>query len=163
MTDRILNLVTLLTSASAAERLHAAEQLARMETEARGAAVALVEACATDDDQLRDWIAAALEALGPPDAADVPKLAALVGSSSLDAAYWAVTLLGRLDAEAAPAVPKLIEALASHPEMPVRQRAAWALGKIGPAAGAARDALTLAAESPDPRLANLVREALGRL
>jgi HEAT repeat protein len=108
-------------------------------------------------------VVAALEGLGPPAARDVEKLAALVDSSSLDAAYWAVTLLGRLEDQAAPAVPKLASALASHPEMPVRERAAWALGKIGPEAAAARDTLSKAAQGTEVRLATLARDALAQL
>jgi HEAT repeat protein len=131
--------------------------------EARAAAVPLVEACETEDDQLREWVAAALEELGPPDVADVANLAALVERSPLDVAYWAATLLGRLEDQAAAAVPNLAWALANHPEMAVRQRAAWALGKIGPAANRARDALTEAAENSNRRLASLARDAMDRL
>ena len=163
MSNPVSNLVALLASAAPADRLDAAEKLARLEADARPAAVALVAACETDDEQLRDWVVTALEGLGPPDAGDVPKLAALIDSSSLDAAYWAVTLLGRLENQAAPAVPKLATALANHPELPVRERAAWALGKIGPQAAAARDALTNAAQAPEVRLATLARDALARL
>ena len=68
--------------------------------------------------------------------------------------------LGRLEARAATAVPALSTALAHHAELAVRQRAAWALGKVGPAAASARDALTQAAASPDPPLASLAHEAL---
>jgi HEAT repeats len=163
MTDQVRKLVALLESGSLAERRDAAEKLAQLESDARGAAVPLVATCHTDDEQLLEWATAALEGLGAPEESDVEKLAALVERPSLDVAYWAATLLGRLEAGAAPAVPNLAEALGTHPEMAVRQRAAWALGKIGPAAAAARDALAQAAESPDRRLARLASEALGRL
>ena len=69
-----------------------------------------------------------------PRPADASALAALVNKPSLDVAYWAATLLGRLESQAAPAVPQLAEALDRHTESTVRERAAWALGKIGPAA-----------------------------
>jgi hypothetical protein len=41
----------------------------------------------------------------------------------------------------------------------VAQRAAWALGKLGPAAAASRAALGVAAQAADPRLARLAAEA----
>jgi HEAT repeat protein len=163
MSESVSHLIALLASAAPADRIDAAEKLARLETAAQPAAVALVRACALEDDQLRDWVVAALEALGPPDEGDVANLAAMVDSSSLDSAYWAVTLLGRLQDKAAPAVPQLAGALANHAEMPVRERAAWALGRIGPSAAQARDALTTAAQGPDARLAKLAGDALARL
>jgi hypothetical protein len=42
----------------------------------------------------------------------------------------------------------------------VAERAAWALGKVGPAAAPAREALARAAASAHPRLARLAGEAL---
>ena len=163
MTANLHALLTALESGSLAVRRDAAEKLAQLESDACGAAVPLVVTCETDDEPLREWATAALESLGPPEESDVAKLAALVGRPSLDVAYWAATLLGRLESKAAPAAPNLVQALITHPEMAVRQRAAWALGKIGPAAGAARDALAQAAQSPDRRLARLAREAIGHL
>lgn len=163
MTVDVRNLAALLETGSPAERLDAAEKLAQLESDARDAAVPLVEACQTEDDQLRDWVVAALEALGPPAAGEVAKLASLVEHESLDTAYWACTLLGRLELQAAPAVPALAKTLGNHADLVVRQRAAWALGKIGPAAGAARGDLQQAADAADSRLARLAREALDRL
>jgi HEAT repeat protein len=163
MSEEVQALVEALQTGSAAAQLEAAEKLARMESAAQAAAVPLVEACACEDEALRDWVVAALEGLGPPPAAHVGRLAALVGHESLDTAYWAATLLGRLGERAEGALPALVEGLAQHVEMPVRERAAWALGQIGPRAGAAREALERAAESADRRLARLAQEALGRL
>jgi len=163
MTTPIQNLVAMLESGSLAERRETAEKLAQMESDARAAAVPLVATCHTDDEQLREWATAALEGLGAPQASDVEKLAALLDRPTLDVAYWAATLLGRLQAEAAPAVPNLTEALTTHPETAVKERAAWALGKIGPAASSARDALARAAEGSDRRLARLANQALGEL
>ena len=106
---------------------------------------------------------AALEEMGPPQASDVGELAALVGDPGADVAYWAVTLLGRLEAEAAPAVAALGAAVSDAQEMSVRQRAAWALGKIGPPAVPAIDALRRAESDEDPRLARLARQAIERI
>ena len=56
--------------------------------------------------------------------------------------------------------PGAIEAAESSPDLSVRQRAAWALGKIGPVASAARGTLKRAAGQGDERLARLAKEAL---
>lgn len=160
------NLSTLIAALSAKEperRADAAEQLAQLATDARSAAVALVLACADESEEVRQWATSGLEQLGPPEAADVGQLASLLPARSSDIGYWAATLLGRLQAEAAPAVDALASAVAEHAELAVRQRAAWALGEIGPAAGAAAPTLQKAANDPDARLARLAAESLRKI
>jgi HEAT repeat protein len=153
-------LVTRLAAADADARADAAERLCRAGDDARVAAVPLVRACGDADDRVRDWAVAALEELGPPPAADVPTLTTLAGERHALVAYWAVTLLGRSGKDAAAATPALAACLAQAPDPAVTERAAWALGKIGPAAAAARPALEQAAGAPDPRLARLAKQAL---
>lgn len=153
-------LTTALRSGNAAARQQAADELASAPQQ--GAAVALVEACA-DADAALESIAAALEELGPPAAGDVAPLAKLLGSPSLDVAYWAATLLGRAGSDAASAVPQLTQALSTHAELAVRERAAWALAEVGHASATARPALEKAAAGSDRRLATLAREALAKL
>jgi HEAT repeat protein len=160
MTVEISKLIAALESGLGGARVEAAEKLARLEAAAQPAAVPLIAACDTDDQALADWAAAALEGLGPPRVEDIGKLAELAERETLDVAWWAVTLLGRLQERAAPAAPQLIKALDEHPVTAVRERAAWALAKIGPGAADARPALARAAESSNPRLAALAREAL---
>jgi HEAT repeat protein len=157
----VAKLVASLESGDAAQRQSAAEELSRLGSDARPAAVALVAACG--DEQTREPAVAALEDLGPPSSSDVATLASLLARPSLEVAYWAATLLGRAEAAAAPAVPALITALEKHPAMAVRQRAAWALGKIGRPATTARAALDAAASNSDARLASLARDALSAL
>jgi HEAT repeat protein len=159
MSADIAALVTALNSADLAARQQAAEQLVQLGEEAQVAAVPLVEACGGEA-TLRDAAAAALESLGPPPDKDVEALARLLARPQLDVAYWAATLLGRLQDGAEPAVAALAEALNHHPELAVRERAAWALGKIGPAAAAAHEALQAAAASSQTRLAHLAKDAL---
>jgi HEAT repeat protein len=159
----VTQLIAALHSDDPARRQAAAERLAQLGTGAQEAAVALVEACGCDDEPMREWITAALEELGPPRVDDIPLLAELVARPSLDTAYWAATLLGRLEREAAPAVAALAAALSNHAEMAVRQRAAWALAQIGAPSGAARGALQSAAASSNRRLASLARQALSRI
>jgi HEAT repeat protein len=153
-------LIKALRSGDAASRQTAAEELSG--SPQQGAAVALVEACGADDDSLES-VTAALEELGPPAASDSAPLAKLLDSPLLDVAYWAATLLGRAGAGAASAVPQLTQALGTHAELAVRERAAWALAEIGSGAGTARPALEKAAAGSDRRLAKLAREALAKL
>lgn len=163
MSADVSTLVASLRSADPAARQSAAEQLAQMESEAQPAAVALVEMCGAENEELREAVVSALEAIGPPQASDVAQLAALLKDSRLDVAYWASTLLGRLGAEGVPAVPGLTEAVSRHGEPAVRQRAVWALGQIGPGAKSSLDTLQSATSSSDARLAALARDAIAQI
>ncbi len=161
--ESMQELIAALESSDVAERCRAAEEISRLGEDARAAAVALTRACGDEAEEVRESAVAALEELGPPPISELMSLAALLGDSNADVAYWAVTLLGRLEGEAAPALHALTVALSTSPHLAVRQRAAWALGAIGPAAARARSALNQAATSDDPRLADLARAAIGRI
>jgi HEAT repeat protein len=65
--------------------------------------------------------------------------------------------------QAASAVPALTWAITGQLALSVRQRAAWALGQIGPAAKPALDALRQAAASDDARLARLASGAIEKI
>ena len=106
---------------------------------------------------------AALEEFGKPGDNTISQLADLAESSHPLIAYWAVTLLGRSGEEGSAAVPSLIACLDRNRPIEVRQRAAWAIGKIGPAATGARDALAGVSADSDPRLARLAGEALAAI
>jgi HEAT repeat protein len=159
-TTEIGRLVEQLGAGDPAGRAEAAERLCRAGAAADDAAVPLVRACGDDDDQVREWAVACLEELGPPPQGTVPQLTELAASRHPLVAYWAITLLGRSGQDAATAVTVLAACLGSAGDMSVRQRAAWALGRIGPAAAPARKALEKAAAEADPRLARLAREAV---
>jgi HEAT repeat protein len=159
----VTSLANSLAHGTPEERRAAAESLARLGEEASPAAVSLVQALEIEEDGLRDWLVAALEDLGVPSAADVPALTALLARPAIDTAYWAATLLGRLESQAAPAVPQLAAALDQHAESTVRERAAWALGKIGPEAAGARGTLEKAAQGGNARLARLAGDALSQI
>jgi HEAT repeat protein len=154
---------TLLSSDDAQTRTEAAERLARMGDAARPAAVALVRASGDSAASVRDWAAVALEELGPPEANDIAPLAALAGNPQADIAYWAVTLLGRSSGEAASVADTIAGTLADHPAGEVRQRAAWALGRIGAGTARVAAALRRACDSSDPRLARLAKQALAQI
>jgi len=152
-----------LKSADASVRAKAAEELTHLEGGAQAAAIQLVLAAADADESVRQWATAALESLGPPLASELTKLAELLADTRLDVAYWAAMLLGRLAAGAAAAIPNLAKALESHPELAVRERCAWALGQIGPAANSALASLQRAAADPHPRLSRLAKEAIEQI
>ena len=153
-------LVEQLTAAEADVRADAAERLCRAAEAAHSAMLPLVKACGDDDDRVREWAVAALEDLGEPHAEAISPLCDMAASGHPLVAYWAVTLLGRCGAAASSAVPPLIACLDGKGPIEVRQRAAWALGKIGPAAAGARDSLTRARADSDSRLARLAGEAI---
>ena len=166
-TPDVAGLARRLAAAAAADRVAAAELLARAGDAAAPAAVPLVTACGDDDDQVREWAVAALEDLGAPPLQSLAALTGLVSSPHPLVAYWATTLVGRLGQDAASATTALVTALESAPDPAVRERAAWALGRIGPAAAAAHGPLeraaTNAAARGDQRLARLATEAVAAI
>ncbi len=107
------DLVKRLGGPGAAERLAAAEALARLGPEARDATLPLLRA--TRDRNLEVMVSAsrALLKIGPP---AVPALAAALRDPELTVS--AASVLGQLGAEAKPAAPALVEAL----RQPQRQR-----------------------------------------
>ena len=160
----VSKLVECLDSNDTAVRIQAAERLAGLGPDAAPAACGLVRNVGDVNESLAEWSCAALETLGPPPRAMLDDLLTLAGSPNPDVAYWAVTLIGRLEIEARPAVRTLARLVRSTDHDAVRQRATWALGRIGPSAESARPVLeTAAADDDDPRLAGLARIALDRI
>lgn len=153
-------LIVQLEGSDTAQQTAAATELATLGHAAQRAAVALVRTIGIPDEEVLEACTAALEDLGPPAADQIKPLAELAGDCTSDVAYWAVTLLGRAGHNAAAAVSALTQVLESDADVPVRERAAWALGEIGPAANAAALALRTAANSSDARLARLAAKAL---
>ena len=161
-TDDVASLAARLQSTNADDRAAAAEKLCHMGESAATAAIPLVRACGDADERVREWAVAALEDLGPPPNDAIATLEKLATGSVPLAAYWAVTLLGRAGQAAASTAGVLADCLASG-DAAVAQRAAWALGKLGPAAAVARERLHAAAQLADPRLASLASEALATI
>ena len=141
-------------------RRSAAEQISQHGGDLRAVSVELVEACADADEEVREWVVTALEELDSPAETDLPDLVELLSDDSDDVGYWAATLLGRLRKAAVPAVPDLVTTLNASKGMATRQRAAWALGKIGRKAAAALPALEKAAQSDNARLSRLAATAI---
>jgi len=141
-------------------RATAAEALCHQGETARPAAVSLVLGLADPSDSVVEWSAAALEGIGPPDPNQLQELIGLLKHDSPDVGYWAATLIGRLREQGADATAALADLLAGDAATNVKQRAAWTLSKIGPAANAALPALRTAAAGDDPRLARLAARAI---
>ena len=163
MQSDLSRLLSGLSAPDAHKRSQAAEQLAQLGPDAQPAAVALVLACGDEAEEVRQWATTALEGIGPPETSDTEQLASFIEGRSPDVGYWAATLLGRLKNKAAPAVNALAGAVAGSRHLPVRQRAAWALGEIGPSAATAVPSLQKAAADSDPRLASLAEKAIGQI
>lgn len=153
-------LIAQLEGTDTTQQTAAATELATLGHAAQRAAVALVRTIGIPDEEVLEACTAALEDLGPPAADQIKPLAELAGDCTSDVAYWAITLLGRAGKNAATAVSALTQVLESDADLPVRERAAWALGEIGPAANAAAPALRTAANSSDARLARLAKKSL---
>lgn len=162
MTPEVNALIADLATPDPAGRLAAIEKLARLGEGAGAAAVTLVS-CLSGDGAIREAATGALEDLGPPPVEQLPELAKLASHESGDVAYWAATLIGRLQAAGAPATSALAQALEGSSIEAARERAAWALGEIGPGAKDALAGLQKAAASGSPRLARLAQQAIERI
>ena len=145
---------------SASQRRDTIEKAALAPASAKPLALSMIAWCNDTDERIAEMAVAVLESMGPPRAEDISALITVLQSEAGSTAYWAATLLGRLQAGAADAVSALATASEKHPEVAVRERAAWALGQIGPAAASAVTTLQAAAASNDRRLARLATEAI---
>jgi HEAT repeat protein len=157
-------LISELNSSDAEVRSNAAEALSRLGDDARGAAVPLARCVGDDNEEVQEWVVAALDGLGPPSASDLAALIDLLAQDTPDVAYWAATLIGRLCERVVAAVSALCAALKEDRPNFVRERAAWALGRIGRTAGQmAVAALKKIDDDSQPRLARLARRALDQI
>ncbi len=144
-------------------RREAARQLVRAGSAASPAVLALIQAVGDADEEVATQCSESLENLGPPSADDLTDMIVLLNHENSDCGYWVATLVGRLGVLGSPAVSELSSAVRSHAALAVRERAAWALGKIGPAAQGARETLEAASRCDSPRLARLAKESLERI
>lgn len=145
------------------ERRKAAEACAKDPNIAMAAIVPLCRCCSDSDEQVSQWSQAALEELGPPSADELSSLLELTTASE-STAYWAVTLIGRLESKASSAAVPLAK-LIENEKTPVEvgNRAIWAIGQIGVADEAIKATLENAAQSDNARTARLASKALSKL
>ena len=153
-----------LTSGDPASRQQAAEWLSQNSEAAVAFAVELVQHAGDADRTVAEYCVATLEELGPPAPDDLPRLAAELSHADADVAYWAATLIGRCEQLAAPQAPPLADVVADATAAPqVRERAAWAIAKIGPAAANVRPQLETATNAEPSSLARMVAKALAAI
>jgi HEAT repeat protein len=155
-------LIQQLASDDVQQRRRAAEALAQ-QPDIAPATLVLTQACGDHDEQVQEWAVAALENLGTPPVDYAADLAGLLNHPAGLVGYWAATLLGRMGEDAASAKEALASTLSGTAEIAVRQRAAWALGKMGPAAADAAHVLRQASQSSDARLRRLAMQALTQI
>ena len=144
------------------ERAQAAEYLAQQGPDAAYAASELTAACG-DTTEISHWAVAALEELGPPPASAIDALASLAQSEAPLTAYWAVTLLGRAGEDAAEHQVVIADLLEQSPDLALREKAAWSLGRMHADCSQARLALQNAATSQAARLSRLATKALQQI
>ncbi|MCP4191573.1 MAG: HEAT repeat domain-containing protein [Planctomycetaceae bacterium] len=155
--EKIATLIVQLDG-EAEQRAAAAEALAQLGAGCNSACVPLVRACGSDE-ITREWATAALEEMGPPPADAIPNLIKLVENDSPNIAYWAITLLGRGEEIAQQACESLAKLIASDRDLNLRERAVWAVQRIGHQSPTVLDALKTASQSKHARLARLAGEA----
>ncbi len=127
----------------------------------RGIAVRCVELAGSHDDEVRLTAADALETSVLPLADEIAPLAMLLDNADDgEVAYWAATMLGRLGPVASAATPELERCLRESLYLPARERAAWAISRIGPKAAAAMPTLCDVASGSPPRLQRLALQAI---
>lgn len=149
-----------LDSDSEDHRIDALRQISTAE-EVHGLTASIVTMAGSDDDEIRMWASEALESAVQPDASEQLMLIQLLESThDSEICYWAATMLGRLGKEAGAAAAALEVCVRESMYLPARERAAWALSQIGPAAKVATATLKEAAETAPPRLQRLATAAL---
>ena len=115
-------------------------------------------------DSHRAAAAKALERSVQPTSVETPALiAALADVSDGEISYWAATLLGRLGQQAMEATGALCDCVQKSSFLPARERAAWALLKMGPAASEAIPVLKSVSETAPARLRKLCQNAIGEI
>lgn len=144
-------------------RLAATEACAKSPDIAKTAIIPLCHLTADVNEEVAQWAAAALEELGPPASEELDALVALFTAEEATA-YWAVTLVGRLQPTDL-AIPKQLAQLVEKETTPqeVQNRAIWAIGQIGLNSPDIQAVLEKASHSPNPRTARLASKALGNL
>ncbi len=155
---------TKLDSDSVEDQTRTLQEIAS-QSEVFGCTIQAVTLAGSRNDEVRSWAAAALESAIKPLDSEIESLAdVLFSGEDGETCYWAATMLGRLGnlsgKHADVAVSALETCLSDSLHLPARERAAWALGEIGPRAASAATTLRRTAEDAPPRLQRLVNKAL---
>jgi len=149
-----------LTADSVDDQVEALRQISTQDA-VSGLAVTVVRLCGSSDDEVRMWSAEALEVAIQPEPSEVEGLIELLSAEDDgEISYWAATMLGRLGKDAVAAVATLGSCLRDSMYLAARERAAWALAEVGPAAADALESLKQVSETGSPRLQRLALEAI---
>ncbi len=163
-----------LSSPEPERRAAAALTLAELGSGARPAAVPLVRAAADDDESTAQAATAAVDSLGPPDAADAPALLELLAAvppvednpSARDQAFWAMTLLARLGPHGphvAPFTEELLRRLESPADYEIQRRALRVTAMLGASDPRIVRAVERLASGDDPRISAAAQRARASL
>lgn len=113
------------------------------------------------DEQIRHWACESLERVLRPELDELPELIdTLRRTNDGEVEYWAATMIGRLGPDAASATGVLANVLLDSSCLAARERAAWAISQIGPAARSAVNSLRQIGSDDPPRLRRLAETAL---
>ena len=119
----------------------------------------VLDAMATADEEQIAWMSDCMQVVDIAKV-DLQAIAKYCDHQCAAAAVWACKLLGREPSEATKYQTELCQALASHADIYVRQQAASSLRKATTLDDKTTQALTAAAQNPDPRLKRLAQQAL---
>jgi len=155
-------LIQQLTSDDVIQRRQAAEAFAKSPDDAISAVIPLCRGCSDKDEQVAEWCVGALEELPPCDKQELPALVEMLPSKKELTAYWAATLIGRLEGKGEPAALPLAKIIAGKTPTAVKDRAIWAVRKIGVYPPEVIAALETASKSDNPRTARLANKALDK-
>ncbi|MDG2220550.1 MAG: HEAT repeat domain-containing protein [Rubripirellula sp.] len=129
-----------------------------------GLTVWVVPLAGSPHDEVRIHAAEALESTIRPSVSEQLMLIQLLESNhDSEICYWSATMLGRLGNDAGAAANALEACVRQSMYLPARERAAWALSQIGPAASVALPTLREAAETAPPRLKQLATAAIEQI
>jgi hypothetical protein len=129
-----------------------------------GLTSAIISLVTDKDEEVRNWACEALETVIVPMPNEVLSLITLLRETNDgEIEYWTATMLGRLGPVAANATAVLASCLLDSRSLAARERAAWALSEIGPAARSAMNALRQIGSDDPPRLQRLAASAIQSL
>lgn len=118
-------------------------------------AMALLATLQSPDEELRAWTYDVLQAITTVPAEFAAQLAEYCLHSAPPVASWACKLLAKVEDASSQYQAVVVHALAEHPEICVRQEAAFALANFASLTDATLLALQTAAVHEDPRLSRL--------
>lgn len=164
--DHVASLKERLSHPEASVRRAAVRGLVSAGGTQAGVTTAVLALISDPDEPTRHWAGTALGQVVWPDPSELDDLIALLRQTSDgEVEYWTATMLGRLGVVAARAAGLLASVLLDSACLAARERAAWALAEIGPAARSSLNALRQIGEDDPPRLqrlAQLAMESMGR-